>query len=121
MIAAGLQKAATPLIVLGSMVLAAVFLGWVSLMTIEGMIDDARVQAIAERNAFWEGRIEKANAATNKQAADQVSAALRIQAEASERITSATQLLADLKVKNAQLPRRDDCGLSVERGQLLPD
>lgn len=103
------------------MLLAALFLGWLSLKTVDGMIDDARSQTRQERDAFWEGKIEKANAETSKQAADQVSAALTIQAATSERVTSAEKLLAELKVKNAQLPRRYDCGLSLERGRMLPD
>jgi hypothetical protein len=121
MIAAWMQKAATPLIVLGLMVIAAMFLGWLALRTVDGMLDDVRLLTRAERDADWQAKIEKANAATNKQAAEQVSAALRIQAETSDKVTTAEKLLAELKVKNAQLPRRDDCGLSLERGQLLPD
>lgn len=111
----------TVLLVSAAMLLAALFLGWLSLKTIDNMLDDTRIQAIAERDAVWEAKIEKANAATNKQAADQVSAALVIQAATSERVTSYEKLLAELKVKNGQLPRRYDCGLSLERGRLLPD
>ncbi|CDN54741.1 Hypothetical protein RG1141_CH24030 [Neorhizobium galegae bv. officinalis bv. officinalis str. HAMBI 1141] len=121
MIVAWFQKAATPFIVAALMLLAASLLGWLALRTVDGLVEEARSTAIAERNAFWEGKIDKANAAANKQIADQASAALKIQSDATDQVRSAEQLLAELKVKNAQLPRRDDCGLSVERGRLLPD
>jgi hypothetical protein len=121
MIPAWLLKIGTPLLVVGAMLIAALLLGWLALRSVDGMIDDARANAISERDAIWEAKIEKANAATTKQAAEQVSAAIKIQAEATDQVRAAEQQLAELKVKNAQLPLRVDCGLSGDRGRLLPN
>lgn len=114
-------KAMTPLLVLSAMLVAAALLCWLTLRTIDGMISDARAGAIAERDAVWIAKIEKSNADTNRQAAEQVSAAMTIQAEATDQVRAAEQQLADLKVKNAQLPLRLDCGLSGDRGRMLPN
>ena len=121
MIPAWIAKAVTPLLIVGAMLIAALLLGWLALRTVNEMVSDARATAITERDAVWEAKIERANAATNKQAAEQVSAAMTMQAEATDQVRLAEQQLAELKVKNAQLPLRIDCGLSGNRGRLLPN
>lgn len=128
MISAWLTKAATPMLTLGLVAVAVAGIGLATAYcdrqtaeAYERTINDRVATAIAGRDAVWEGKIEKVNAATEKRAADQIRSALQIQAEAVERIQSAEQQLAELKVQNEALPVSGDCGLGVDRGRLLPN
>ncbi|MEH7868776.1 hypothetical protein V7795_16570 [Rhizobium laguerreae] len=103
-------------------VLGTAYLGF---REIRGMVDDAVELKGNERDAYWTAKIEKANAETNKRAADQAAAVVKIQAVMAEQSRSDQQSLADLRAKNAQLPKGDgkggSCGLSGDRVGLLPD
>ncbi|TAZ95924.1 hypothetical protein ELH67_15855 [Rhizobium ruizarguesonis] len=103
-------------------VLGTAYLGF---REIRGMVDDAVELKGNERDAYWTAKIEKANAETNKRAADQAAAVVKIQAVMAEQSRSDQQTLADLRTKNAQLPKGDGkggrCGLSGDRVGLLPD
>ncbi len=120
-IAARLSKAAGFLIVVCLLLVAAAFLGWLSLRAVDAMVDDARTTTAAARDAYWQGKIEAANAYADRAASQQIREALQIQSVATDKVRTAEQELADLKVKNEQLPSRPDCGLSAERGRMLPN
>jgi elongation factor P--beta-lysine ligase len=128
MIEAMLLKAASPLtklifavIAINVLLLGTAYFERQTAATYERTTADRVDSAIAERDAIWEGKIEKANAATEKRAAEQIRTALQIQTNAAEQIRTAEQQLADLKVKNEQLPVSSDCGLGLDRGRMLPD
>ncbi|WP_020050941.1 hypothetical protein [Rhizobium leguminosarum] len=110
----------TLILVIG--VLGTAYLG---IREIRGMVDDAVKLKGDERDAYWTAKIEKANADTNKRAADQAAAVVKIQAVMAEQSRSDQQTLADLRTKNAQLPKGDGkgdaCGLNGDRVGLLPD
>lgn len=119
MIAAWFSKAATPLIVIAAMLLAAAFLGWLALKTVDGMVDDARAGAIAERDAHWKSEISAANVKVAQAEADRANATLRIQAEATARVRAAESKLIELEKDNAALPDGAACGLDHGRVRLL--
>ncbi|CAD7055373.1 hypothetical protein RHAB21_00705 [Pseudorhizobium halotolerans] len=116
---AWLSKAVTPLIVISLMLLAAAFLGWLALHTVDGMVDDARLSAIAERDAHWKGEIAEANTKAALAEAAQANSALRIQAEATAKIRAAEEKLTELEKENAALPDGAACGLDHGRVRLL--
>ncbi|OWV64891.1 hypothetical protein ATY75_32140 [Rhizobium sp. N122] len=118
-------KLATYIIVAAVLVIAALGLGVLGIHEIRSMVDQAVQLKADERDAYWSGKIEKANAETNKRAADQAAAVVKIQADLTDKSRSDQEALAELRVKNAQLPKGDsrggDCGLSGGRVGLLPD
>lgn len=88
--------------------------------TIHGMVETARKEAIAERDAFWEGEIAKSNA---KAAAAQAEQALKVAgleaALSAARIDTQAQL-DRLEKDDAALPDGDAVGLDAARVRLLP-
>jgi electron transfer flavoprotein alpha subunit len=120
-ITARIGKVGIQLIIIAALLAGAALFGYLAARQLTSIITDRVSAAVASRDTYWQGEIEKANALADKKVAEQTSAAMKIQAATTDQVTSAVNLLAELKVKNAQLPPRPDCGLSVERGQLLPD
>ncbi|ANM05246.1 hypothetical protein AMC78_CH03177 [Rhizobium phaseoli] len=103
------------------LVIAVLGLALLGVREVRGMVNEAVKLKGDERDAYWSAKIEKANADTNKRAADQAAAVVKIQADLAEKGRSDQQALADLRAKNAQLPKGNDCGLSGDRVGLLPD
>ncbi|MCI9864897.1 hypothetical protein RHIZ_02940 [Rhizobium skierniewicense] len=120
MIAAWASKAITPLIIVAAMLTAAAFLGWLTLSTVHSMVETGRKETAAERDAYWTGRIEKANGLAATADAKQVREVLRIEKEATDRLAAVTQQQANLEKENAALPNGDACGLGRDRVRLLP-
>lgn len=120
MIAAWASKAITPLIIVAALLAAAAFLGWLTLSTVNSMVETGKKETAAERNAYWTGRIEKANALAAKADADRSRKVLRIEQEATDRLVAITQQKAKLENENAALPNGDACGLGRDRVRLLP-
>lgn len=116
---AGVRKVGIVPIVVSLHILAAALLGWLSVRAIVALVDDARAVVIAERNAYWEGQIEKANAAAEKKAAEQLAIAMKIEAVANDRVRAAEQKLTELEKENADLPDGGSVGLSRDRVRLL--
>lgn len=103
-----------------ALVVAGAFAVKSGINTINGMVAAARQQAIAERDAFWEGEIAKSNA---KAAAAQVEQALKV--AGLEAALSAAQIdtqaqLDRLEKDDAALPDGDAVGLDAARVRLLP-
>ncbi|MGO8323696.1 hypothetical protein ACC811_02295 [Rhizobium ruizarguesonis] len=119
------SKPLVRLILIVILVIAVLGTAYIGIREIRGMVDDAVELKGNERDAYWTAKIEKANAETNKRAADQAAAVVKIQAVMAEQSRSDQQTLADLRMKNAQLPKGDgkggSCGLSGDRVGLLPD
>jgi hypothetical protein len=88
---------------------------------IRSMIDAAATAATAAADAKWTAKIEKANAEANKKIADQANEAVQIQADAVDRVNTASQQLEELRKRNAALPHGGDVGLTADRVRLLPD
>ncbi|MGO7593757.1 hypothetical protein [Rhizobium leguminosarum] len=107
------------------LIVAVLGTAYLGIREIRRMVDDAVHLKGDERDAYWTAKIEKANAEPNKRAADQAAAVVKIQAVMAEQSRSDQQTLADLRTKNAQLPKGDgkggSCGLSGDRVGLLPD
>ena len=116
---AGVRKVGIVPIFVSLVLIAVALLGWLSLRTIAALVDDARAVVVAERNAYWEGRIEKANAAAEKKAAEQLAIAMKIEAAANDRVRAAEQKLTELEKENAALPDGGSVGLSRDRVRLL--
>jgi len=114
-----LSKAVSPPLVVAAMILAAAFLGWASISAVRQTIDDVRSLAVAERNAFWIGEIERGNAEANRRIAEQATRAMQIQADATERLRLVEQQFAEKEAQNAALPDGDGRGLSRARVRLL--
>lgn len=106
-------------IIAAAMLLAAALLGFLTLATVRGMIDDARTVTAAERNAFWVAEIERGNAEANRRIAEQATKAMQIQADAAERLRQVEQQFAEKEALNAALPHGDDRGLGRDRVRLL--
>jgi len=119
------SKPLVRLILIVVLVIAVLGTAYLGIREIRGMVADAVTLKGDERDAYWTAKIEKANADTNKRAADQAAAVVKIQAVMAEQSRSDQQTLADLRTKNAQLPKGDGkggrCGLSGDRVGLLPD
>lgn len=113
------SKTVTPLIVLGLMIVAALLLGWLSLHTVQTMVDKASSAAIAERNAHWTGEIAKSEAATHTRIAEQLKETMAAEAAARSQIAAYAAQLAEMEAENAALPDGGACGLGRDRVRLL--
>ena len=117
---ARIAKPVVVIIVAAVLVIAALYVDYLRTAKVDSMITTAVKLKADERDAYWIGKIEKANAEINKKAADQATTVLKIQADVAEKNFADQQTLADLKVKNAHLANADSCGLSGDRVGLLP-
>ncbi|OCJ65036.1 hypothetical protein A6U97_12100 [Agrobacterium tumefaciens] len=120
MIWGSLTKRAAPLIVAGAMVLAAAFLGWLAVATVNGMLERAITLKAAERDAVWRGEIEIANAKVANAETAQALVALELERDTSARIAALASKNQKLEMLNAALPDGDACGLGRDRVRLLP-
>ncbi|NTA10728.1 hypothetical protein [Agrobacterium tumefaciens] len=88
---------------------------------LNGMFADIRQSAVAERDAYWMGEIEKSNAEQARKEAAQAAEAMRISAETAKIIADQRSRLLTLEKANAALPNGNSVGLDRGRVQLLPD
>lgn len=119
MLMAWLSKAATPLIVLGLIALAAAGICWACLATVDRLVGDARASAIAERDAHWEAEIARSEAATQAMIAEKLRETMAAQEAARAHVASVEAQLAQLETDNARLPDDGACGLGRDRVRLL--
>lgn len=92
---------------------------WRGMATIERMVETARTEALAARDAHWKAEIEKSNAAVEKSIAENAIAAAKTSAEAEKTISGLRAALAELEAKNVTLPNGNAGGLDRARVQLL--
>lgn len=118
---AWLSKSMLPLIIIGALLCGLGGLAYGGLKQVNSMVETARTTAIAERNAFWSGQIDKANAIVAQTEAAKARETLRIESEATSRVRDAELQLAELEKQNAVLPDGNACGLGRERVRLLPN
>lgn len=116
-----ISKPLVRLILIAILVIAVLGTAYLGIREIRGMVDDAVKLKGDERDSYWTAKIEKSNSDTNKRAADQAAAVVKIQADMAAKNRADQETLAELKVKNAQLPKDGTCGLSGDRVGLLPD
>jgi uncharacterized membrane protein len=119
MIAAWLSKAATPLIVLGLIALAAFGVSWATLSVVDRLVSDARASAVTERDAHWTAEIARSEAATQKLIAEKLKETMAAQEAARMHVASVEAQLAQLETDNAALPDDGACGLGRDRVRLL--
>jgi uncharacterized membrane protein len=119
MITGWLAKIASPLIVAAALVAAAALCGWLTLRVLDSMIDDARANAITERDAHWTAEIQKSEAATQKRIAETLREAMAAQDAARDQVAAAEARAIQLETENAALPNGGACGLGRDRVRLL--
>lgn len=119
MIVAMLRKAAPPVLIGGALLVFMLALLWAVLAKFDTMLERAARNATQARDAYWSGEIERTNAEANRRIADQVKAALSIEAGANARVRVIQDQLATLEIANAALPSGDACGLGRDRVRLL--
>lgn len=120
MIEAWLLKAARPLLIVLLLMLAAAFLGWLTIRTVNGMVDDAVARTVSERNAFWTAAIEAANTKVAEAEAQQARRALDLERDTNAKLDALRIQNQELEIRNASLPNGDRCGLGRDRVRLLP-
>ncbi|CDN93495.1 hypothetical protein [Agrobacterium tumefaciens] len=120
MIGAWLSKAVTPLIIVAAFLAAAAFLGWLTIATVNGMVERAVETKATERDAYWKVEITAANAKVAVAEAAQVHLALELERNTSVRIAALNVNKEKLEKENAALPNGDACGLGRDRVRLLP-
>ncbi|MEW4398924.1 hypothetical protein AB1J06_09585 [Agrobacterium tumefaciens] len=120
MMGAWLSKAATPLIIAAALLAVAAFLGWLTIATVNGMIERAVDTKAAERDASWKSEIETANTKAANAEAAQARYAIELERDASIRIAALNVNKEQLEKQNAALPNGDACGLGRDRVRLLP-
>lgn len=94
-------------------------IGFLTVSKIDGMMDKAATAARQERDAYWNGQIEKSNAEANAKIADALKETMAAQDAARDQIATAEQRAAELEKENAALPDNGTGGLSRERVRLL--
>jgi len=120
MIEGWLLKAARPLIIVLLLILAALFLGWLTIKTVNGMVDDAVTRTVSERDAFWTAGIEAANRKAAEAEANQARYALNLERDTTAKLDALRARKEEVETKNAALPNGDRCGLGRDRVRLLP-
>lgn len=120
MIEAWLLKAARPLIIVLLLILAALFLGWLTIKTVNGMVGDAVTRTVSERNAFWTSAINAANSKVAAAEAEQARYALDLERNTQAKLDALRAQNTALETQNAALPNGADCGLGRDRVRLLP-
>lgn len=114
-----LAKIGGPLVITGTMILAAMFLGIMALTTVRGMLADARANAIAERDAHWSAEIERSEKLANAQIVQNLKNTMAAQDAARDKIALAEDRARQLETRNADLQDTGRCGVSRDRGRLL--
>lgn len=120
MIEGWLLKAARPLIIVLLLILAALFLGWLTIKTVNGMVDDAVTRTVSERDAFWTAGIETATRKAAEAEAQQARHALDLERDTNVKLDALRAQKQELEIENARLPNGNDCGLGRDRVRLLP-
>lgn len=92
---------------------------WRGLAHIHALVSEARVAAIAERDAHWRAEIAASNAEVEKARAESAIAAAKASAEADQTISGLRAELTELEKKNVALPKGGACGLDAGRVRLL--
>ena len=113
-----------PIVYAVAVLLALAALGlvvWLGIHEVRSMISEAATNATAASDAKWTAKIEKTNAEANQKIADQATATVQIQADATASVNAASQQLEELRKRNASLPAGNTVGLSRDRVRLLPD
>lgn len=116
---AWLTGKAGPYLIAAVVALAAAALIALSIARLDGMIDKARQEAVAARDAHWQTEIAKANAKVSSAAASLARLAIQKDAELAEADRKLRDTQADMEAQNAALPGAGDCGLSRDRVRLL--
>lgn len=111
-------------IALGLVVLALVVAGAFAVKsginTVHEMVAAARQQAIAERDAFWRGKIAESNAQAAAAQAEQALKVAGLEAALSAAQIDTQAQLDRLEKDDAALPDGDAIGLDAARVRLLP-
>lgn len=112
-------KIGGPLMIAAIALLGAGLLFFAAVHTINGMVDQARLSAIAERDSYWKGQIAESNAEAEAKRAAQAEVAMKLQAAASDRVRAAEDKQAKVEKDNAALTDDGTCGLKRDRIRLL--
>jgi len=110
---------ALPYLIAAAVMLAAAALFAIGMGRINAMVETARAEAIAARDAHWMAQISEANAKVDKAAASLARLAMQKDAELAAAERSMREQQTTLEAENAALPGADDCGLSHDRVRLL--
>lgn len=110
---------ALPYLIAAAVAFAAAALFALGVAKLDGMIDKARQEAIAARDAHWQGQITEANAKVATAAASLARLAMQRDAELAEADRKLKDQQDEMEARNAALPGADDCGLSRDRVRLL--
>ncbi|MHC2481322.1 hypothetical protein [Rhizobium leguminosarum] len=104
----------------GALLLGAAGVGLKAASKLQEVVSSAVEVKGAERDAHWQGEIDKANAKVAKAQENQAKAVLEIQADATDRVNAASQQLEEVRRRNAALSNGTDPGLAADRVGLLP-
>lgn len=99
--------------------LSAAALAYGAARHVSGMVSQAHLDAIAERDAHWSAEIAKSNTEYANRAAAQARAVIAVQAKAGDEIAQIKREQLERKKDNEALPSSDACGISATRGRLL--
>lgn len=114
-----IAKPVTTLIFAAVLMLAAAVLGYGTMTTIKGMVDDATDLARIERDTHWQGEIARANEMAAHNIIAQMKISSRLETDARTTIDTLKTKLSELEEANAALPDNDACGLDRDRARLL--
>lgn len=92
---------------------------WRGMAAIERVVETARTEAIAARDAHWRGEIAKSNALAEAERARQAIEAAASSAAAERAIGSLTQSLIDWETRHAQAPGSDQNCIPPQRLDAL--
>lgn len=116
-----ISKYTAQLIFAAVLILAAAVLGYGTMTTIKGMIDDGAELARTERDDHWKGEIARANEMAAQNIIAQMKISSRLETQARATIDTMKTKLSELEEANAALPDDDACGLDRDRARLLND
>jgi hypothetical protein len=92
---------------------------WRGMAAIERMVETARVEAIAGRDAHWRGEIAQSNAAAEAERARQSIEAATSSAVAERTIAELTKSLSEWETRNAQFAGADQSCIAPSRVDTL--
>ena len=110
---------ALPYLIAAAVALAAAALFGLGIAKLDSMLETARDEAKAGRDAYWQGQIAEANAKVSAAAASLARMAMQKDAELADADRKLRDQQAETEAQNAVLPGADDCGLSRDRVRLL--
>lgn len=87
--------------------------------SIADQVAEARVHALAERDAHWQAEIARSNLEADAERRRQAEGAIAADIAARAEIGRLQKTLADMEASNAALPGAGACGLDRERVRLL--